>query len=366
LNRQQYTDGFTDIDQTIVTDPIFIGDQQDVKVPMNITLAKNDNNDVYLGAPDPLAPVIMKDVMFIHPSVHLYYQGGQVIGNGPGYIEFKVVQDQIIPGMNNGQVSNGVTVVDNPYTLFFIAKFYDSDKILLANYMVPYIQIYAGAQYVDTDNNKIAPDEFTAGQIGDSYTTSAKKIAGYTLKKVLGDPTGQMQKTPQIVTYVYAKEPIKAQDVTVHYQDTAGNKIADDTVISGFVDDLFTTSAKKITDYTFKEVKGKATGKLTTSAQSVIYIYTKNPEPKPTPKPTPHHLSKVVAHYQDENGKELSPSITQSGTLGNSYTTSQKEISGYTFKKVTGKTAGKFQENDQDIVYIYTPVSKNHRSPSII
>ena len=44
----------------------------------------------------------------------------------------------------------------------------------------------------------------------------------------------------------------------------------------------------------------------------------------------------------------------KSGNIGDSYTTEQKSIPGYTFKEVQGSASGKFTAQDQTVYYVYT------------
>lgn len=102
-------------------------------------------------------------------------------------------------------------------------------------------------------------------------------IDGYTLdeSQLPSNAKGTLSNTAQTVTYVYTKnpEPVKAGDVTVHYQDESGKKISEDIVLKGEVGTTYTASKKTIKGYIFKEVKGNASGKFTDKAQTVTYIY---------------------------------------------------------------------------------------------
>ncbi|MBI0120835.1 BspA family leucine-rich repeat surface protein [Lactobacillus sp. M0398] len=57
--------------------------------------------------------------------------------------------------------------------------------------------------YKDEFGNTIAPDEILSGYVGDSYTTGAKNISGYTLKTRPDNATGLFNTFPQDVTYIY-------------------------------------------------------------------------------------------------------------------------------------------------------------------
>lgn len=138
--------------------------------------------------------------------------------------------------------------------------------------------------YVDGEGNplpNVAPVTLT-GSYGDDYDVSnetyQKQIDGYILDqtKLPANMVGTFNDQAQTVTYVYNADKKVGADVTVKYQDTDGNSIAKDEVKSGNVGDAYTTEKKEITGYTFKEVKGDISGKISDKAQAVSYIYTKN------------------------------------------------------------------------------------------
>lgn len=103
--------------------------------------------------------------------------------------------------------------------------------------------------------------------------------------------------------------PLAGGDVTANYVDENGNKIAGPVVKSGNVGDQYSTEQKEIDGYTFKEVQGNATGTFTADAQTVTYVYTKNPV-------TPASPEKPVI---PDNGK--TSSTTNNNTTVNNTTT---------------------------------------------
>ncbi|MFS7404464.1 MucBP domain-containing protein [Carnobacterium maltaromaticum] len=62
----------------------------------------------------------------------------------------------------------------------------------------------------------------------------------------------------------------------------------------------------------------------------------------------------ITVNYVDENNNKLSDSVILSGDIGDSYTTEQKELDGYTFKEVKGNTIGTFTNQEQEVTYVYT------------
>ncbi|EAH4376740.1 LPXTG cell wall anchor domain-containing protein, partial [Listeria monocytogenes] len=209
--------------------------------------------------------------------------------------------------------------------------------------------------YQDAEGNKIADSQIVSGNIGDSYDVSGEeyklKIAGYTFQEVKGEVTGILTDKEQSVTYVYTKDPVKAKDLTVNYQDTEGNKIADSQIVSGNIGDSYDVSGEEykleIAGYTFKEVKGEVTGILTDKEQSVTYVYTKNPV----------KAKDLTVNYQDVEGNKVADSQIVSGNIGDSYDVSGEEykleIAGYTFKEVKGEVTGGLTDKEQTVTYIY-------------
>ncbi|WP_146749491.1 MucBP domain-containing protein [Latilactobacillus sakei] len=135
--------------------------------------------------------------------------------------------------------------------------------------------------------------------------------------------------------------------VTAKYVDEKGQEIAKSEILSGKVGDQYTTTQKAIDGYTFKKVEGTTTGKYTKDIQTVTYVYAKKAAVV-TEKGT------VTAKYVDEKGQEIAKSEILSGKVGDQYTTTQKTINGYTFKKVEGTTTGKYTKAGQTVTYVYT------------
>ena len=64
----------------------------------------------------------------------------------------------------------------------------------------------------------------------------------------------------------------------------------------------------------------------------------------------------LVVKYVDENGKELLPSETTEGKVGDEYATSGKVITGYVLERVEGEAKGKIGENGTTVTYVYKPL----------
>ena len=200
------------------------------------------------------------------------------------------------------------------------------------------------ANYVDEQGNTISDNVVLNGNVGDTYTTEQKAIPGYTFKEIQGSASGQFTDKEQTVTYVYTKDPVVGGNVTAKYVDGAGNTLSDNVVKSGNIGDDYSTEQKAFPGYTFKEVQGSASGQFTDQEQTVTYVYTKDPVAG----------GSVTAKYVDTSGNAISDNVVKTGNIGDTYSTEQKTIPGYTFKEVQGSISGQFTGQEQAVTYVYT------------
>ncbi len=284
---------------------------------------------IYTKDPDPVAGA----------DVTVRYQDGDGNTIAPnvvlsGFIgESYVTSQETIPGYTFKEVQGNVVGIFTN-SLQTVTYIYTKDPVVGADVNV---------KYQDEDGNTIAPDVVIKGNVGDPYTSTEKTITGYTFKEIEGNATGIISNTVQTVKYIYTKNPVVGADVTVRYQDEAGNTIAPNVVLSGNIGEPYVTSQETIPGHTFKEVQGNAVGIFTNSLQAVTYIYTKDPILG----------ENVIVKYQDENGNAIAPDDVLNGFIGEPYVTSQKTIPGYTIKQVQGNTVGIFTSSLQTVTYIY-------------
>ncbi|EEJ0016091.1 MucBP domain-containing protein [Listeria innocua] len=225
---------------------------------------------------------------------------------------------------------------ENAQTVTYVYRAIKAEPILAKEVTV---------NYQDELGAKISETEVLTGEIGETYTTVAKTIDGYTLIKSPTNANGIFNENPQTVTYVYQLQnsPIAA-NITVKHLDENNNELAPSEVLSGNVDEAYTTKPKEIKDYSLVKVPTNASGKFTTEAQTVIYHYKKNSIPT---------SSYITVKYVDETGKELAISKVLNGNINDSYATTAKEIKGYTLVKKPANATGKFTDQDQTIKYVY-------------
>ncbi|WP_459254351.1 BspA family leucine-rich repeat surface protein [Enterococcus faecalis] len=211
--------------------------------------------------------------------------------------------------------------------------------------------------YQDTEGNEVIAPKTVAGNVGDKFEEAPVSIEGYTFKEVKDNvlTEGTLSEEEQSVTFIYTKNPVKAKDLTVYYQDTEGNEISVPKTVTGNVGHKFKEAPGSIEGYTFKEVKDNVLteGTLSEEEQSVTFIYTKNPV----------KAKDLTVYYQDTEGNEISVPKTVTGNVGHKFKEAPGSIEGYTFKEVKDNslTEGALSEEEQSITFIYT---KNPKHPS--
>jgi LPXTG-motif cell wall-anchored protein len=217
-------------------------------------------------------------------------------------------------------------------------------------------------EYVDKEGNEIHASQTISGNVGESYDASVEKyqlkIEGYTLDetKLPENGIGVFSETAQTVTYIYIKNPMPAADITVKYVDTEGNEIHDSQTISGSIGDSYDASTHQykvtIEGYTLDETQlpENSKGIFSETAETVAYIYIKNPVP----------AADVTVEYVDTEGKEIHSSQAISGNVGDPYDASTEKyqliIDGYTLdqSQLPENNKGVFEETAQTVTYIYT------------
>ncbi|MFK4891156.1 MucBP domain-containing protein [Lactococcus petauri] len=132
---------------------------------------------------------------------------------------------------------------------------------------------------------------------------------------------------------IYVGDTWKAEDNFDSAVDKDGNKVdfKDITVDDSKVD----TSKAGI-----YEVKYSYGGAESTATLTVINHPIQN--------------SEVIVKYIDTDGNKILGNIVKTGNIGETYTTEQKAIEGYTFKEVQGKPSGQFTAQAQTVTYVYT------------
>ncbi|KRL75528.1 hypothetical protein FC17_GL002582 [Secundilactobacillus paracollinoides DSM 15502 = JCM 11969] len=193
-------------------------------------------------------------------------------------------------------------------------------------------------RYEDSNGQSIIDPTTVEGVYNGSYTTEPKTIEGYTLASSTDNTTGTYTVDTPDVVYTYTADP---ETVTVVYQNTDGQSIANSEVLTGDYATSYESQAKTIAGYTLTSTPTNATGTYGVSNADVVYTYTADSET-------------VTVRYEDTTGKTISDPTTLTGAYGTDYAATPATIAGYTLNSYTEKTSGTFDVTNPDVVYVYT------------
>ncbi len=194
------------------------------------------------------------------------------------------------------------------------------------------------AHYQDEKGKTLAPDETYTGTYGTHYEAKVKEIPGYVLTAMPKNAKGLIGENVDDIMFIYqkptnnGKTPVKAADVTVHYEDENGNQIAPNVILSGNVGDGYQTETKTISGYTLKARPNNATGFFTSQPQDVVYVYTKNDQSAKEPGKEP--------------GQEPSDNDNGHNSSGNAKPNKNKKGTHKTNKKATKEKKSTAKQNN--------------------
>ena len=210
-------------------------------------------------------------------------------------------------------------------------------------------------KYVDEKGKDLIPSETTEGKVGDEYSTSGKVIPGHLLVRVEGEAKGKIGKDGSTVTYVY--KPIGSWIPNIPGQPTTPIKYPNDPqdptkpgqptdvlpYVPGFTPEDKDGNPLKPVD-PIDPTKGYVVPNIPTDpSQDTVINYVAN-------------KAKLVVKYVDEKGKDLIPSETTEGKVGDEYTTTGKVIPGHLLVRVDGDAKGKIGTDGSTVTYVYKPI----------
>ena len=240
----------------------------------------------------------------------------------------KVLSDEIILGgyegksyTTNSKVIDGYTLVETKGDLN--GTMTREEKVVVYYYskntkvIVKYLEKDDTPNDID-DNKVLLPEKTIEGYVGKEYTTEGEKILNYTLVEKTTNYEGTMTEETIVVVYYYSKNT----NVTVRYlekdnkeSDSDNRELVPDIIIEGYVGKDYETEQKQISGYTFVEVKGEVSGKMTEEQIEVIYYYAQNTKAK-------------VEHIDRETGRILKEETTN-GKVGDLFKTHAEDFEGY-------------------------------------
>ena len=210
-------------------------------------------------------------------------------------------------------------------------------------------------KYVDEKGKDLLPTETTEGKVGDEYSTSGKVITGYVLERVEGEAKGKIGKDGSTVTYVY--KPLGSWIPNIPGQPTNPIKYPNDPA-----DPTKPGSDKPKVPYVPGHTPVDGNGQPLkpvdpndpTKGYEVPNVPT-NPG-EDTPINYVANKANLVVKYVDEKGKDLLPTETTEGKVGDEYATSGKVIPGYVLVRVDGEAKGKIGKDGSTVTYVYKPL----------
>ena len=197
--------------------------------------------------------------------------------------------------------------------------------------------------YEENTTNKVSEDVEINGKVSDDYnTTEANDIPSkYKLVAEPDNKSGKMTENEIVVIYYYRK---KASKVIVHYYEQGTtNKLSEDKIINGKVDDNYSTeSAYDIpAKYVLVAEPENKTGTMTEDTIEVIYYY---------------QVKEAVVNvrYLEKGTDKTLADLTQlKGKVDEEYQTVPKEIEGYQLVEHIGNEKGKYEEQPLTVTYYY-------------
>ena len=210
-------------------------------------------------------------------------------------------------------------------------------------------------KYVDEKGKDLIPSETTEGKVGDEYSTSGKVIPGHLLVRVEGEAKGKIGKDGSTVTYVY--KPIGSWIPNIPGQPTTPIKYPNDPT-DPTKPGQPTEVVPYVSGYTPKDKDGNPLKPVDPNDPTKGYVVPNIPT-DPSQDTVINYVAnkaKLVVKYVDENGKDLIPSETTEGKVGDEYTTTGKVIPGHLLVRVEGEAKGKIGKDGSTVTYVYKPI----------
>ncbi len=210
-------------------------------------------------------------------------------------------------------------------------------------------------KYVDENGKELLPTETKEGKVGDDYSTSGKVITGYVLDRVEGEAKGKIGTDGTTVTYVY--KPLGSWIPNIPGQPTNPIKYPNDPT-DPTKPGQPTETLPYVPGYTPKDGNGQPLKPVDPQDPTKGYVVPNIPT-DPSQDTVINYVANkanLVVKYVDENGKDLIPSETTEGKVGDVYTTSGKVISGHLLVRVEGEAKGKIGKDGSTVTYVYKPI----------
>ncbi len=229
-----------------------------------------------------------------------------------------------------------------------------------------YVKISAGVveKHIDIITGELLDGKQHQGNKGDDYKIDPEEFQGYELvivdkdgnDRLPNNAEGKMEEELIEVKYYYIK---KASLRVKHIDQETGLELAEDETTQGYENDDYETKEKTFKGYELVETPKNANGKLqvtknedgTYNTETVVTYYYQKPKAK-----TAVVLEK---HIDINTGKTLAKE-EHKGKVGDSYSISSKDFTGYELvsSKLPTNYKGQMTEEEIEVIYYYQKIAK--------
>ena len=181
-----------------------------------------------------------------------------------------------------------------------------------------------------------------SGEIDTDFEVEVPEIENYKYVKASAELKGKYAQEEQEIILIY-KAIEKTGRVIVKYEDLNGNKLKENDILTGKVDEDYKTTPIELEIYKLKEVVGEEEGKYKEEDTIVVYKYDKKE-------------GRIIIIYQDPEGETIKPNDVVVGKIGEDYSIDRQIVDGYELVEVVGNEKGTYQLADQFVMYKYKKI----------
>ena len=269
-------------------------------------------------------------------------------------IEKNKTEDLISVSLLNVPLMVSEDLSNNVIKVYYVVKPKEEDR---TEYRIKYYydNSHTATNVIGAIKGEIITNETIAQDVENNM------LEGYELQEILDTPL-IVERDPEenIINVYYVRKP--AEIIVKYIDKVTWEEISEEEVIKAQIFDEYDLGEKQkeIEGYTLIETPEEMTGEITEERQVKTFYYAKT--------------SEVVVKYLEKNledtnnannestevkySKELADEIVIKGYEGKEYSTEQKDIEGYTFVEVEGKTSGEMTRESIIVTYYYLQNTK--------
>lgn len=216
-------------------------------------------------------------------------------------------------------------------------------------------------KYVDQDGNEVRSQIDKTGKFGENYTSDKLSFDGYrfdTMNENSAATNGTLIRVEDNLTVIYKYIAQSTIDFSFFDEEDLNTPLkpnfdkTGDEKTSDSVNDELSTILKAIKNqgYDFKAVTTSQDNMFDENGKTITYLKEDGSVKYIFNKAS----GNLIVKYQDESGNEISSTSSNTEKVDTNYTTSQRDIEGYTLVNTVGSPSGSFTAGEQTITYYYT------------